>query len=149
VAPGISPNKDINPGVTFLEIDDHTSDPHGMKMEFLNLEPTLGKTSVSYDELEWRSVDLGSLYGLNSISPSALSDFRHTLEDNDDMTLDYLTRKLGFNPYIEDEFDQAMEIYAKKDLVTSDEHHTGEFICLMHKSSKSGEYDDCTEKANK
>jgi hypothetical protein len=88
------------------------------------------------------------LYNLDSITPSALSDFRHFLEKNEDVARDYLTRKIGYNPYIESEFDKAMDIYADEDLVTSKSHDIGEFICLMHKSSLSNEYDDCTDKSN-
>ena len=36
-------------------------------------------------------------YGLKEITASALSDFRKVLEDDKDLTLNYLTRKLGFD----------------------------------------------------
>jgi len=37
---------------------------------------------------------------------------------------------------------------AKKDLITSSKHKTGEFICQMHKSISVDEYDTCTATAN-
>ena len=36
-------------------------------------------------------------YGVTEITPSALSDFRKRLEDDQDMALEYLTRKMGFD----------------------------------------------------
>ena len=38
-----------------------------------------------------------SEYGVTSLTASALSEFRKALEDDKDMALEYLTRKMGYN----------------------------------------------------
>lgn len=117
VAPGVTPNKGNNPGVAMFEV---SSDgvPSNLQFEFIDLVPQLGKSSVSYSDLEFLSLDM-SEYGLTSLTASALSDFRNALENDKDMTLEYLTRKMGFNAKSSAETEMAYAIYEDKDLITT------------------------------
>lgn len=85
---------------------------------------------------------------MTAITASALSDFRKELEDDKDIALEYLTRKMGFNSSSEAETKMAYSIYEDKDLITNGKQKTGEYICQMHKSIGSDEYKDCTKSAN-
>ena len=42
-------------------------------------------------------------YGVTSLTASALAEFRKQLEGDQDMALEYLTRKMGFNAKSETE----------------------------------------------
>jgi len=58
VSPGMSPYKNQNPGVAMFEVSD-LGLPFGLKMEFLDLNPTLGMSSIpAYSDLTFRSFDL-------------------------------------------------------------------------------------------
>ena len=70
--------------------------PSNLQFEFINLVPQLGKSSVTYDDLEFQSLSMID-FGVTSLTASALSEFRKQLEDDQDMALEYLTRKMGFN----------------------------------------------------
>jgi hypothetical protein len=72
----------------------------------------------------------------------ALADWRKRLEADNNMTLDYLVRKVGFNPLIPSEYSAAMAIYSSEKLVTKSNDTTC-FICQMHKSLSSTEEDAC------
>ena len=122
--------------------------PSNLTFEFINLVPTMGKSDpISYSELEFLSLPMQD-FGVTAITASALSDFRKELEDDKDMALDYLVRKMGFNSSSETETQMAYSVYEDKDLITTGKQKTGEFICQMHKSISPDEYDDCTKTAN-
>ena len=121
--------------------------PSNLKWEFIDLVPQVGQSSVSYSDLEFLSLDM-SEYGVTSLTASALSDFRKALENDKDMTLEYLTRKMGFNHKSSAETEMAYAIYEDKDLITTGKQKTGEFICQMHKSLSPDEFDDCCASAN-
>lgn len=146
VAPGVTPNKGNNPGVAMFEV---SSDgvPSNLTMEFIDLVPQLGASSVSYDELEFLSLPLTD-YGVTSITASGLRDFRIALEADQDMALEYLTRKMGFNSKSDSETQIAYDIYKDKDLISSKKLKTGEFICEMHKSLSPEEFTACCDAAN-
>jgi hypothetical protein len=98
VAPGITPNKGQNPGVAMFQIDDNLV-PTNLRMEFLNLQPTLGVKNISYEMLKFFSVDFNKDFGLNNLDPISLATFRKALEAGGDTpTLNYLVSKLGFDP---------------------------------------------------
>lgn len=44
MSPGISPNKEENPGFAVFEVNETTLVPHSLKMTFMELEKTYGKT---------------------------------------------------------------------------------------------------------
>ena len=67
-------------------------------MEFMDLNPSFGKTEVSYEDITWLSVDLEADYGLSNLDPKSLSSFRNLLQDDYDLSIDYLVAKIGFNP---------------------------------------------------
>ena len=122
--------------------------PSNLTFEFIDLVPTMGKSApLSYSELDFLSLAMQD-FGVTAITASALSDFRKELEDDKDMALDYLTRKMGFNSSSEAETQMAYSIYEDKDLITNGKQKTGEYICQMHKSIGSDEYKDCTKSAN-
>ena len=112
-------------------------------MEFMDLNPSFGKTSVSYEDITWLSLDLEADFGVTNLDPDSLSDFRNLLQDDYDLSIDYLVAKMGFDPTNQDEVDQALAIYADKDLITSKKHKTDEYICQMHKSLTVEEYETC------
>jgi hypothetical protein len=74
-------------------------------MEFLDLNTTLGKSSVLYEDLTWNTVDFANDWGLTQLDATSLATFRKRLEDNgEDYTNNYLVAKLGFNYNIPAEF---------------------------------------------
>jgi hypothetical protein len=95
VAPGVSANKGNNPGVALFEVSADIV-PTNLQFEFLDLVPQVGQSSVSYSDLKFLSLKM-SEYGVTSLTPEALSEFRKALEADKDMTLEYLTRKMGFD----------------------------------------------------
>ena len=97
-------------------------------MEFLNIQSTIGKTGLSYSDLDFNSFDLTS-WGQKTIDPVGLADFRKRLELDETYTLNYLVSKLGFNPSDGAQFNQGLAILTEFDLVTTSKHHTGEYIC--------------------
>jgi len=99
VTPGITPNKGQNPGVANFEIDDNLV-PTNLKMEFLNLLPTFGVENITYDMLDFFSVDFAEDFGLKNLDPVSLATFRKDLENEDDVlkTLKFFISKLGFDP---------------------------------------------------
>lgn len=106
VAPGITPNKDQNPGVSMFEMTTDNK-PYGLKFEFIDINSLEGKSSASYSDLKFLSLDMVVDFGVDSLVGEALADFRKALEDDDnkDWALNYLVRKLGFDPADDDEFD--------------------------------------------
>lgn len=97
VAPGVTPYDNSNPGVSMFEITD-TGLPKSLKIEFLNIQATIGKASVNYSDLEFLSVDFATDFNIDTLDATSLSTFRKTLEADESYTLDYLITKLGFNP---------------------------------------------------
>ena len=73
-------------------------------------------------------------YGVTSLSGKALADFRKRLEDDQDMALEYLVRKMGFDHTSDTETEMAYDVYKDKDLISNKKLKTGEYICEMHKS---------------
>ena len=53
-------------------------------MEFLNLEPTFGIQNITYEMLEFFSVDFDKDFGLKNLDPASLVTFRKTLEASGD-----------------------------------------------------------------
>ena len=85
-------------------------------------------SSISYSDLSFLSLPLSD-YGVTSITATALSEFRKALEDDKDMALEYLVRKMGFDANSDEETQIAYAIYEDKDLITSGKQKTGEYIC--------------------
>lgn len=106
IAPGITPNKNQNPGVAMFEMDAYNT-PHSLKFEFVDINPLLGKTSATYNDLKFLSLDMAKDFGVTSLTPDDLKDFRNALEDssNYDWAMDYLVRKMGFDANNSAEFD--------------------------------------------
>ena len=111
--------------------------PTNLKMEFLDLNPTFGYTTVPTN-LTFYSIDFASHYSLPSIDALSLADFRKRLEADKDTANDYLVRTLGFDPSNSSEYNQAMNIWKDQELVTSNGNYDC-FICQMHKSIDSNE----------
>lgn len=97
VAPGVTPYDNSNPGVSMFEVTD-SGVATGLKMEYLNLQATIGKTSVSYSDLDFFSVDMAADYEVTDLDATSLADFRKRLEADETYTLNYLVAKLGFDP---------------------------------------------------
>ena len=152
VAPGVNSKKGQNPGVAYFEVDSDFT-PRNLKMEFLNLEPTLGMKSMpAYEQLEFFSVDFNdySSEGLTDLSAHAMNEFRKYLElsDNKEYTLNYLVKKLGFDPKDPDQYQSGLNVLISKDLISTKKHKTGEYICQMQNSSSATEYSLCCEAVN-
>jgi hypothetical protein len=140
VAPAVTINKGNNPGIAMFEVD-ASGTPGKLKYEFLDLGLTYGSKTIPKD-LTFYTLDFDAMYGVSEISPVSLADWRKRLEADNDMTLDYLVRKVGFNPLIPSEYSAAMAIYSDEKLVTKSSDTTC-FICQMHKSLSSSEENDC------
>jgi hypothetical protein len=147
VAPGVTAYDKSNPGVSMFEVTD-TGLAKSLKMEFLNLETTIGKSAVAYSDLEFLSVDMAKDFNVDSLDPSSLATFRKILEADEAYTLNYLVTKLGFNPNDSSQFSQGVAILTEIDLVTTTKHHVGEYLCQMHYSLSSAEYEECAQAAN-
>ena len=74
--------------------------PGNLRLEFVNIGPTLGNKDFKYADAEWWSVDYTQDFNLSQVDPTSLATFRKYLEDpaNQDYALNYLVSKLGFNP---------------------------------------------------
>lgn len=149
VAPGITPEKGNNPGVSMFEVS-ADGKPSNLKFEFIDVNALSGKSSASYDDLKFLSFDLAADLGFSDLSPDGLSDLRKFLEDsnNYDKAIEYLVRKMGFDANDDDQVEQALAWYIDKDLVTTSKHKIGEFLCQMHKSISSSEIQECFDSAN-
>jgi hypothetical protein len=140
VAPGSTPYDGSNPGVAHFEIDETTLVPSNLKLEFININNTLGKSSVTYADLDFYSVDFSKDWGVKTLDATSLADFRKVLEPNEALTLNYLVSKLGFDYTDSVQMALGISVLTDIDVVTSKAHHTGEYICLMHKSVTPAEY---------
>lgn len=140
VAPAVTMNKGNNPGIAMFEVDG-SGTPGQLKYEFLDLQKTYGSTTIPTD-LTFYPLDFDAMYDVSEITPLALADWRKRLEADNNMTLDYLVRKVGFNPTIPSEYSTAMAIYASEGLVTSKDDYAC-FLCQMHKSISSTEENAC------
>lgn len=117
-------------------------------MEFLNVQATIGKSGLSYSDLEFNSFDLAKDWSQTTIDPIGLDDFRKRLEADNNYTLNYLVSKLGFNPRDGPQFRQGLQILTDYDVVTRFKHRTGKYLCLMHYSLNPQEFLDCAASAN-
>ena len=74
--------------------------PSNLKMEFVDMITFEGSTSLAYEDLNFRSLDFASDFGLESLTPDSIFGFKTFLEDpqNYDTTLNYLVSKMGFDP---------------------------------------------------
>ncbi len=148
VAPGSTPYDDSNPGVAHFEIDEITLVPQNLRLEFININNTLGKSSVSYADLDFYSVDFKNDWGVSKLDPTSLADWRKVLEADETLTLNYLVSKLGFDYTDPTQMALGVAVLTDIDIVTSKAHHTGEYICQMHKSITPSEYQACADAAN-
>lgn len=97
VSPGMTPYGDSNPGVSKFELDSNLV-PQNLRMEFLDLDATFGKTSVPYSEAKFWTVDYAKDYGVTYMTSDSLADFYDKLASQDEgITLNYLISKLGFD----------------------------------------------------
>lgn len=121
-------------------------------MEFLNLLPTFGVENITYDMLDFFSVDFAEDFGLKNLDPVSLATFRKDLENEDDVlkTLKFFISKLGFDPEDITQYNQGLAVLLDEDLVTESDlkFGIGKALCLMHKSSDDQEYKDCCNDVN-
>lgn len=75
VSPGVTPYDGSNPGVSTFELGDDFV-PRNLRMQFLNLDDTIGQTSVSYDSLTWNPLDFSADWGLAQLDAASLANFR-------------------------------------------------------------------------
>jgi hypothetical protein len=128
VAAGMTPWDGSNPGISMFEVTD-AGIPTALRMEFLNLQATIGKSSVSYSDLEFHSVNMAKDYNVTDLDATSLATFRKTLESDETYTLNYLISKLGFDPTDAAQFNQGVAVLTSIDLVTTSKHHVGEYLC--------------------
>jgi hypothetical protein len=148
VSPGMTPYGNSNPGVSKFELNSDFV-PQNLRMEFLDLDYTIGKQSVPYSEAKFWTVDYAKDYGVTDLTPDSLANFYDVLSSQDEgITLNYLISKLGLNPEDSQQRQQGIDLLSKKDIITSNKHHVGEFLCLMKHSSWASEYADCADSAN-
>ena len=77
---------------------------------------------------------------MSALDATSLSNFRKVLEPDETKTLNYLVSKLGFDYTDSVQMALGVSVLTDIDVVTSKAHHTGEYICLMHKSVTPAEY---------
>ena len=135
VSPGVTPYDGSNPGVATFEITEYLV-PQNLRMEFLNLNDTLGESP----EITWNSVDFAQMWGLKQLDAQSLDSFRKTLEESEEYTNNYLVSKLGFDYNDPVQYEMAMKVLTDNDLVTSPDHHTGEYLCQMYQSVSPTEF---------
>lgn len=112
-------------------------------MEFLDLKKTYGYQGLSYEDLEWLSVSLDHNFGVYDLTPDSLALFRDRLLDNQVLRQDYLTAKMGLNPAISSEVQQALQIYVDKGLIFGETMSYAGYFCEMNQSLRYQEYDAC------
>ena len=56
--------------------------PSSLKMEFVDMISFAGSTSLTYDDLIFRSLDFAADYGLESLTPDGIFNFKNYLEDS-------------------------------------------------------------------
>jgi hypothetical protein len=81
VAPGVTPYEGTNSGVSMFKINDDLI-PYDLRLEFINIENTYGRESVSYEDLEFNSIDFADDFGLEKIDAESLHMFKERLDDN-------------------------------------------------------------------
>ena len=111
-------------------------------MLFIDLDSTLGWTSIPDDisKIPSHLVDYAMAFGLKDLTASSLSDFKNKLENDDDITYDYMIAKAGYNP--NDSLDYSKGVIVNVDvfgLLTSNKGKTYRYICLMHKNQNDEE----------
>lgn len=107
--------------------------PQNMKMEFLDLQSTLGVTSPKYSDLSFFSLTLSD-YGLTAFNANSLDILYKKLAADSVLTKNYAIAKLGFNPSDKTQYAQGLQLLKNIDLVTNDQEQIGEFLCQMSKS---------------
>ena len=79
VAPGVTPYDNSNPGVSMFEVSD-TGVPSGLRIEYLNLQATIGKSTVNYSDLDFLSLNMATDYNVSNLDAASLATFRKALE---------------------------------------------------------------------
>ena len=59
------------------------------------------------DKLEFRKLDYGRAFGITELTPEGIYELAKRLADNPDMRKEYLVRKMGLDPEIPEELEQA------------------------------------------
>jgi hypothetical protein len=97
VAPGATPDKNQNPGYSIFEIDEVTFEPKNLRFTFLDIHETYGHTTIpSLSKLTFRECALSD-FGLVSLTPESIHQFRLSLEEDKLLTIRYLISKMGLS----------------------------------------------------
>ena len=146
MSPGITPISGANPGFATFTVDDNTLAAENWQLHFLALDRTYGWDTLPADLslYPFRDVSM-SQFGLFSLSPVALKDFKNTLQKDQSLLYRYLVAKIGYEPTDSMEYENAIEkIYISKlSLVTKSARKTYKYICQMHKNKNTVEMDEC------
>jgi hypothetical protein len=99
VSPGVTPISGANPGFATFTVNDATLAPENWELTFLALEKTYGWTKLPSDLslYPFREVAM-SHFGLFSLIPEALSDFKNALEKDQTLLYNYMVAKIGYEP---------------------------------------------------
>ena len=97
---------------------------------------------MSYEDLEFNSVDFANDWDLNEIDAQSLSLFKARLDDREIETLTYLVKKAGFDILDLSQLELGVEFLKKSGVIAAD-GNTEQYICLMHRSVTQIEYVDC------
>ena len=89
-----------------------------LQFEFIDIIPQLGKSQVTYADLKFLTLKMSD-YGVTSLAPNSLATFRKALEANNTKTLQYLTRKLGYDASSASETQLAYAVYEDIDVITT------------------------------
>jgi hypothetical protein len=148
VAPGVTSATFQNPGYTYFNIDLDTLLAQDLVMEFLLLEKTYGWEHIPEDYKDWpfRTVNFKEEFGLADLSVASIETLRMKLENDSDFLFTYLTRKIGYDPMVPEEFAKAMDLHINDlGLITPDEKPYM-YFCQMYSAISKVDIDNCVAK---
>lgn len=146
VAPSITPWYRNNPGVTSFEITDDFV-PQSLRSTFLNLKATYGRDGpFRAEDLEFRELDFEKQYGIKEMTPDEIWALAYRLTQDHTLHKDYLIRKMGLDPEIKSEVEQAVGILLEKELIdvaSGGMYSMWPQICVMTANKTEEEFKGC------
>ena len=83
--------------------------PSSLRSTYLNLSPTIGQEGpVALKDLDLRQLDLQESFGIGDLTASSIFELAELLADDDELHQNYLIRKMGLDPSLQDEVSSAM-----------------------------------------
>jgi hypothetical protein len=96
------------PGYTIFKIDSATLIPNDLRMVFLPIEKTYNKALE--ESLMFRVMDF-KRFGLKDLSANSCVNLKKNIQLDNQLFLNYLVMKRGYDPEDPDEYNQAIKYY--------------------------------------